>query len=29
MNSFFKVLFDMAPASIGGALPDDGIYYMP
>ena len=29
LNSFFKVLFDMAPTSIGGALPDDGIYYLP
>ncbi len=29
LNSFFKVLFDMAPASIGGAMPDDGIYYLP
>ena len=29
LNSFFKVLFDMAPQSIGGALPDDGIYYLP
>ena len=29
LNSFFKVLFDMAPPSIGGALPDDGIYYLP
>ena len=28
LNSFFKVLFDMAPASIGGAMPDDGIYYL-
>lgn len=29
LTSFYQVLFDMAPASIGGALPDDGIYYMP
>ena len=29
LNSFYKVLFDMAPASIGGAMPDDGIYYLP
>lgn len=28
LNSFFKVLFGMAPASIGGTLPDDGIYYL-
>ena len=28
LNSFYKVLFDMAPASIGGAIPDDGIYYL-
>ena len=29
LNSFYKVLFDMAPASIGGAMPNDGIYYLP
>ena len=29
LTSFYQVLFDMAPASIGGALPDDGIYYIP
>ncbi|MBQ7320655.1 MAG: ABC transporter substrate-binding protein [Clostridia bacterium] len=27
--SFYQVLFGMAPASVGGALPDDGIYYLP
>lgn len=29
LNSFYKVLYDMAPASIGGTMPDDGIYYLP
>lgn len=29
LNSFFKVLYDIAPASIGGELPDNGIYYLP
>jgi len=28
LNTFFQVLFDIAPASIGGQLPDDGIYYL-
>ena len=29
LNSFYQVLFDMAPASIGGSMPDDSIYYLP
>ncbi len=29
LNSFFKVLFDMAPKAIGGAMPADDIYYLP
>lgn len=28
LNAFFKVLYDIAPAAIGGQLPDDGIYYL-
>lgn len=29
LSAFYKALFDIAPSSIGGALPDDGIYYLP
>ena len=29
LNSFYRVLFDMAPASIGGAMPGENIYYLP
>ena len=29
LNAFFRVLYDIAPASIGGQMPDDGIYYLP
>lgn len=27
LDAFFKVLFDADPSSLGGTLPDDGIYY--
>ena len=27
LESFFGVLFEMNPASIGGAMPDEGLYY--
>jgi NitT/TauT family transport system substrate-binding protein len=27
INSFYKILFDSNPASIGGVLPDDSFYY--
>ncbi|MEE0969504.1 MAG: MqnA/MqnD/SBP family protein, partial [Clostridia bacterium] len=27
INSFFGVLFDANPASVGGAMPDNGIYF--
>ena len=26
---YFRIMYDVAPASIGGALPDDDFYYMP
>lgn len=29
LSGYLKVLFDMEPSSIGGALPDDSFYYMP
>jgi NitT/TauT family transport system substrate-binding protein len=28
ISGFLQVLFDFAPASVGGALPDDGFYYV-
>lgn len=28
LSGFYKVLFNFAPASVGGALPDDGIFYI-
>ncbi len=28
LSAFYNILFNMAPASIGGALPDDGLYYV-
>ncbi len=28
LNGFYKVLFDSNPASVGGKLPDDGLYYI-
>lgn len=27
LNSFYKILFDSNPASVGGALPDENFYY--
>ncbi len=27
LKAFYQVLFEMNPASVGGALPDDGLYY--
>lgn len=27
LNSFYKILFDSNPASVGGTLPDEGFYY--
>ena len=27
LNSFYKILFDSNPASVGGKLPDEGFYY--
>jgi NitT/TauT family transport system substrate-binding protein len=27
LKNFFQILFEMNPASVGGALPDDGLYY--
>ncbi|HBV68871.1 MAG TPA: sulfonate/nitrate/taurine transporter substrate-binding protein, partial [Clostridiales bacterium] len=27
LNSFYKVLFDSNPASVGGAMPDDTFYF--
>lgn len=29
INGFLQVLYDFAPASVGGTLPDDGFYYAP
>jgi NitT/TauT family transport system substrate-binding protein len=29
VEAFLKVLFDFAPASVGGKMPDDGFYYAP
>ena len=29
INGFLQVLFDANPASVGGAMPDDGFYYAP
>lgn len=29
IQPFFQVLFDANPSSVGGALPDDGFYYLP
>lgn len=28
MTDFFEIMFDIAPESIGGAIPDDNIYYI-
>ena len=28
LSAFYDILFAMAPSSIGGALPDDGLYYV-
>ena len=28
LSAFYNILFNMAPASIGGAIPDDGLYYV-
>ena len=27
LNGYYQVLFDAAPTSIGGAIPDDAFYY--
>ena len=29
LEAFYSVLFEAAPGSIGGAMPDDGFYYVP
>ena len=29
ISDYFAVLYSLDPASVGGALPDDGIYYVP
>ena len=29
VSDYFAVLWSLDPASVGGALPDDGIYYVP
>ena len=29
VSDYFAVLYSLDPASVGGALPDDGIYYVP
>jgi NitT/TauT family transport system substrate-binding protein len=29
LDDYFKVMFDSNPQSLGGAIPDDAIYYMP
>lgn len=29
INGFLQVLYDFAPASVGGTMPDDGFYYAP
>ena len=29
ISDYFSVLYSLDPASVGGALPDDGIYYVP
>lgn len=29
ISGYFEVLYDIDPTAVGGALPDDGIYYVP
>ena len=29
IHGYFEVLYDIDPTAVGGALPDDGIYYVP
>ena len=29
LQDYFGIMYEVAPASIGGALPDDAFYYMP
>ena len=29
LDDYFQVMFDSNPQSVGGAIPDDGIYYLP
>ena len=29
LNDYFQMMFESNPESVGGAMPDDGIYYMP
>ena len=29
ISDYFMVLYEVDPASVGGALPDDAIYYVP
>ena len=29
ISNYYKILYGMNPAAVGGKLPDDGIYYIP
>ena len=29
ISDYFQVLYSIDPASVGGSLPDDAIYYVP